>query len=107
MSMKDNILVRLRKLEHAVFNNEGIGGNEYSSVTISSPITATNGALTDEDIHFLNDVTCVISWGEKVYRLRDDHTDTGYKVYAYHNGEYFEFITVTLSTGGWVLTKEV
>lgn len=100
----DNLRIRIEKLEAAVFGSEGATG-EVPTVTISSPASATNGTLTVENMTTLQNVTAVIVFNKCTFRLYDNETASGYKVYAYaHNGK-FDKITVTINTRAWVLVR--
>lgn len=102
MKLLDNILVRVRKLEIAVFGNQ----QDYRSYVEIAKATATNGTFTRANFDTLMaDASCGIMRGHELYTLYEDHTESGYKVYAHRCVEGFKLITVTLSTRAWVLTE--
>lgn len=100
----DNLRVRVEKLEAAVFSNEA-SVIDNLEVTITAPKSATNGVLKDEDLQIITNNSASIIFNGDVFRLYDNETASGYKVYAHAHSGKFDKITVTLSTGSWVLVR--
>lgn len=100
----DNLRIRIEKLEGAIFGSEGTTTNT-PSVTISSPASARNGTFTSDNMTTLQNVTAVIIFNGCVFRLYDNETGSGYKVYAYAHDGKLDRITVTINTRAWVLVK--
>lgn len=87
-----------------------IVGEEASYVVINQPSSATNGALTSEQLRLLQSSDLVgIKFDNELYRKADVEHSSGYLTYT-HNGyessEHFQkAITITISTKAWVLNS--
>lgn len=87
-------------------------GGGGSFIEITSPTTATDGTLTDEQFNFLQEsVDNYIVFAKEIYKLQDNQHDPGYLIYTHvgHNSSNnftVKCITITVSTKAWVLTTE-
>lgn len=87
-------------------------GGGGSFIEITSPTTATNGTLTDEQFNFLQEsIDNYIVFAKEIYKLQDNQHDPGYLIYTHvgHNSTddfVAKCITITVSTKSWVLTSE-
>lgn len=87
--------------------------NREDFVLIGAPAAATNGTLEDEQLEvLLNDTNAYIMFNNEKYYLMDIEHEDGYMTYSHIGIESeaikIKVITITTTTGGWVLTtKEV
>lgn len=87
-------------------------GTHAKTVEITGvPATATQGTLTEEQLAaLLESEKSVIKFNNEIYFLNDNGHEAGIRGYSHSGVENSKFmlknITVTLSTGGWVLTTE-
>lgn len=90
------------------------GGVMVTDVTINQPSGATNGTLSDAQLATLlaSSVNRIV-FDNEIYYCNDYQHEAGFLVYT-HSGHdsmdkfFIKCITVTVSTGGWVLnTKEL
>lgn len=94
-----------------VLNTAELNNAVIKYVTINAPSTAMEGTFSAEDLVILqSSKSNKIIFDNEIYNLQDTQHETGYIIYSHvgHNN-YGEFmikcITVTLSTGGWVLCE--
>lgn len=90
---------------------DGLNGG-YKYYVISAPESATSGNLT---LDIVNDLQAnkdkVLILNNETYRFADDMSTEGYLVYSHlgmdnTQNAFAKFITITISTYGWVLTQK-
>lgn len=88
-----------------------IGDAKPEEVQISAPTTSTSGTLNTTQLSTLqNNKGAYLMFNNEIFRLQDHYHTAGYLVYSYVGFENttsvynIKCITITVSTGGWVLT---
>ena len=85
-----------------------VGNGIPTSITLSSPASATQGTLTEFELNtLLNNSICRIKFNNEYYSLNDSQHDPGMLVYThsgYSTTGIDKYISVTVSTRGWVLS---
>lgn len=90
---------------------QGATGGSGEAVIINLPETAMEGTLTSDQIQILqaSDANYIV-FNNEIYLLQDKEHDVGYLIYTHvgHTDKdtfMIKCITVTLNTGGWVLSS--
>lgn len=91
--------------------NAMAGNSQPGEVQINAPSASTNGQLSEEQLQALQlNKGSYLMFNNEIYRLQDTEHEAGYLIYT-HIGYMnttdtymVKCITITISTGGWVLT---
>lgn len=107
----DSLQRNAATLEAAKAYTDQHSGAGVLYVTIEQSVTATSGTFTSSDMSILTaSKENKIIFDNEIYSLQDNQHETGYLIYTHvgHNSAnafFTKCITVTVSTGGWVLTQ--
>lgn len=102
---KDNEYVRKRQFD------KGLSEVSAPVVVITATPTATQGTINSTDLTTLQkNKSAIVRFNNELYYFMDDEYKSGYLTYS-HVGvdsgiQWVKSITITISSLGWVLTKE-